>query len=101
MQQQQQVRESEFAEEMKSLREIVQAEYENKIRNAFGEIEELKNNLEENAKERQAKNERMMARQLEDKDGEINELSTLMAKLQLRVKEQRAEIGQAGQEMQN
>ena len=43
----------------------------------------------------------MMARQLEDKDGEINELSTLMAKLQLRVKEQRAEIGQAGQEMQN
>ena len=60
----------------------MQAEYENKIRNAFVEIEELKNNLEENAKEKQAKNDRNMARHLEDKDEEINELSTLMAKLQ-------------------
>ena len=65
----------EFAEEMKRLREIVHNEYECKVRNAFEEIEELKNTLEESAKEKQAKNDRMLARQLDDKDGEIDELN--------------------------
>ena len=40
---------------MKRLREILQAEYETKMRSAFEELEELKTTLEENAKERQAK----------------------------------------------
>ena len=41
-----------FGEEMKRLREIVHAEYELKVRNAFDEIDELKVTLEENAKEK-------------------------------------------------
>ena len=65
----------EFADEMKRLREILNNEYEAKVRNAFEELEDLKNTLEDNAKEKQAKNDRMMARRLEDKDGEIEELN--------------------------
>ena len=60
-----------FGEEMKRLREIVHAEYEIKVRNAFEEIDELKATLEDNAKDRQAKNDRTLQRQLEDKDGEL------------------------------
>ena len=41
-----------FGEEMKRLREIVHAEYEIKVRNAFEEIDELKATLEDNAKDR-------------------------------------------------
>ena len=70
-----------FGEELKRLREIVHAEYEIKVRNAFDEIDELKATLEENAKEKQAKNDRTLQRQLQDKDGEIEELNTLVNKL--------------------
>ena len=37
------------------MREILHSDYETKVRSAFEELEELKNTLEENAKERQAK----------------------------------------------
>ena len=47
---------------MKRLREIVHAEYEIKVRNAFDEIDELKATLEETAKEKQAKNDRTLQR---------------------------------------
>ena len=47
---------------MKRLREIIQNEYEIKVRNAFEEIEELKQTLDENAKDKQAKNDRTLAR---------------------------------------
>jgi hypothetical protein len=60
---------------MKRLREILNNEYETKVRNAFEELEDLKNTLEDNAKDKQIKNDRMMARRLEDKDGEIEELN--------------------------
>ena len=72
---------SEFSDELKRVRELLQSEYEQKVRNAFEELDELKNTLEDAAKERQAKNDRMLARQLETKDGEIEELNTLLAKL--------------------
>ena len=72
---------NEFSDELKRVRELLQNEYENKVRNAFEEIEELKNTLEEGAKEKQAKNDRMLQRQLETRDGEIEELNTLLAKL--------------------
>lgn len=49
---------SEFSDELKRVRELLQSEYENKVRNAFEEIEELKSTLEEGAKEKQAKNDR-------------------------------------------
>lgn len=47
---------------MKRVRELLHSEYESKIRGAFDELEELKVTLEENAKEKQAKSERMLAR---------------------------------------
>ena len=72
---------------MKRLREILHADYETKMRNAFEELEELKTTLEENAKERQAKQERLLQRQLEDKDGEIEELNAHLTKLQQKVKD--------------
>ena len=72
---------SEFSDELKRVRELLQGEYEQKVRNAFEELDELKTTLEEAAKERQAKNDRMLQRQLETKDGEIEELNTLLAKL--------------------
>ena len=81
---------AEFAEELKRLREIMQTEYEAKVRSAFEELEELKVVLEENAREKQAKNDRTMQRQLEDKDSEIDELNTLVAKLRGKISEQKA-----------
>ena len=66
---------------MKRLRKIVHAEYEIKVRNAFDEIDELKATLEENAKEKWAKNERTIQRQIQDKDSEIEELTALVNKL--------------------
>ena len=47
---------------MKRLREIMQIEYESKVRSAFEEIEELKTVLEVNAREKQAKNDRTLQR---------------------------------------
>jgi len=72
---------------MRRLREIMHLEYETKVRSAFEEIEELKCVLEENAREKQAKNDRTLQRQLEDKDSEIDELNGLVNKLQGRMKE--------------
>ena len=67
----------------------MQIEYESKVRSAFEEIEELKTVLEVNAREKQAKNDRTLQRQLEDKDSEIDELNCLVTKLQGKIKEQR------------
>ena len=52
-----------FTDEIKRIRELMQQEYEAKVRNAYEEIEELKTTLEENAKDRMAKNERALKRQ--------------------------------------
>lgn len=42
----------ELADEMKRYRELLNSEYETKLRNAFEELEELKTVLEDNAKEK-------------------------------------------------
>ena len=91
---------AEFAEELKRLREMMQLEYEAKVRGAFEEIEELKTVLEETAREKQAKNDRTLQRQLEDKNGEIDELNSLVTKLQGKIKDQRGRSDQADKELQ-
>ena len=42
------------------MKEMIQTEYEIKIRNVFDEIEKLKQTIEENTKEKQAKNDLKM-----------------------------------------
>jgi len=86
---------------MKRLREILNAEYETKVRHAFEELEELKLVLEEGAKEKQAKNERTLQRKIELKDGEIDELNQLVSKLQAKLKEQKGKSELAEKDMEN
>ena len=81
------------------MRELLHQEYEMKMRSAFEELDEVRVTLEENAREKQAKNERTLERQLADKDSEIEEINALVAKLQQKVKEQRAQSGQADRDI--
>lgn len=77
----------EFAEELQRLKTIMQQEYEAKMKQAFDQVDELKQSLEETARDRQAKQERSTARQVADKDSEIEELTLLVRKLQDKLKE--------------